>query len=251
MHADASSKKQERPAKPADATRLGLGVLRFSTAYFLAALLALFVAFPMIDDLHQGDVIGSALMSLVLGLGLLAIGRRRSTLIIGLIFSVPAFVGRWSSHLVPGLARPELVMGLEMVFVAFVLYEMLRYILTTRVVNSEVLCAGVSVYLLCGLLWTFAYLWISVEHPASFMITIGENTRRPLTSFEACYFSFVTLTTMGYGDIVPTGKLSRALAALEAMVGVLYLAVMIARLVGLHASTPPPATDEEKRGTHG
>ncbi|HVY68509.1 MAG TPA: potassium channel family protein [Verrucomicrobiae bacterium] len=212
------------------------GVFRFSMAYFLVALLGMFLAFPVLGSLHGGDMIGSAIMTLVLGCGLLAVGGKRRTLAWGLVLCVPAFLGRWLNHLGRGVVSMPVVMGLEMLFVAFVILAMLRHVMTTPVVNSETLCAGVSVYLLLGLFWTFAYMLAPLMNHKAFVFTLEGNITRPLTGFEACYFSFVTLTTMGYGDIIPVGRVVRTLATLEAMIGVLYLTVMVARLVSLYSA---------------
>jgi hypothetical protein len=66
-----------------------------------------------------------------------------------------------------------------------------------------------------------------------------------MQGFNAFYFSFVTLSTVGYGDITPVSKVARMLAALEAMTGLLYVAVLIARLVSLYSAPQPPEDREE------
>jgi len=88
---------------------------------------------------------------------------------------------------------------------------------------------AIAVYLLFGLAWAHAYHIVNLLHPGSFAAPAGEMT---LPS-DWIYFSFVTLTTVGYGDITPVSTLARALAIGEALVGQLYLAIMIARLVAM------------------
>jgi voltage-gated potassium channel Kch len=84
----------------------------------------------------------------------------------------------------------------------------------------------------------FAYILVAQLHPGSFSYNVGRPPVR-LISFDAFYFSFITLTTVGYGDITPVTHIARTLAMTEAMTGTLYMAVLISRLVALYSSQPP------------
>ena len=110
----------------------------------------------------------------------------------------------------------------------------LRFAMRSTKIDAEHIYAALSAYLLAGIF--FGVLYHAVEHvwPGSFTAAgaIGEF---PL--FDAMYFSFVTLATLGYGDLVPVSEVARGLAIIEAVSGQLFLAVMIARLVGSHART--------------
>ncbi|MGH7849144.1 MAG: ion channel, partial [Thermodesulfobacteriota bacterium] len=109
----------------------------------------------------------------------------------------------------------------------------------SREVTSEILFASVCVYLLIGLTWATLYIFIDYVYPNSFIDTsdqIAINAPRFL------FFSYITLTTTGYGTLTPTSDPARSLAMLEAIIGQLYLAILVARLVGLHISKPK-ATD--------
>ncbi len=109
-------------------------------------------------------------------------------------------------------------------------------ILRAPSVNTEVLCASISAYLMLGLMWTVAYWLVDQITPGAFAFNTNGG-RQSMNGFNAFYFSFVTLSTVGYGDITPVSKAARMLAAMEAMTGLLYVAVLIARLVALY-STP-------------
>ena len=100
-------------------------------------------------------------------------------------------------------------------------------------VSGSRLQGAVAVYLLLGLGWAHAYVIFSRDHPHSFVTT--EST--PPTVAGWTYFSFITLTTVGYGDIIPKAPVARMLAVGEALTGQLYLAVMLARLVALQVSS--------------
>jgi hypothetical protein len=88
-----------------------------------------------------------------------------------------------------------------------------------------------------GLLWTVAYWLVAQVTPNAFAFHTATGTKETMSGFNAFYFSFITLSTVGYGDITPVSRIARWLAATEAMVGLLYVTVLIARLVSLY-STP-------------
>jgi hypothetical protein len=102
-----------------------------------------------------------------------------------------------------------------------------------QVINAEQIYAALSVYLLAGLFFGLLHWAIELTWPGSF----GESAASPPPRFPlstAIYFSFVTLATLGYGDVVPRTEVARGVAVLEAVGGQLYVAVTIARLVGAH-----------------
>lgn len=105
-----------------------------------------------------------------------------------------------------------------------------RHALRAGPVNAERIFAALDAYLLTGLIFGVCYWLLDQTRPASF--GPAEN---PLPLAHAIYFSFVTIATLGYGDIVPRSELARGLATLEAVSGQLYLAVLVARLVSLYA----------------
>lgn len=94
---------------------------------------------------------------------------------------------------------------------------------------------AICVYLLIGFAWTFGYGIIELINPGSFSglaeIDANNHVGRIM---QLRYFSFATMTTLGYGDILPRSPVARTLATLEAITGQIYLTVLIARLVGLH-----------------
>ena len=234
------AKPEAAEPKPRAVRPAHIGFRRYSTAEFLVALVLLFVATPFVEDLRYGANLEVSLMTLVLVSGVLAVGRSRNTLIWAAVLVVPAVTARWIHHFFPEhvfMAAVFLVAGL--VYLVFLVVQFLRFILRAPRVNSEVMCAGISVYLLLGLAWTLGYLLVATladaQHPA-FVFNAGPAT---MTSFNAFYFSFVTLTTVGYGDITPVSNVARALAALEAMTGTLFVAVLISRLVALYSAHPP------------
>jgi hypothetical protein len=101
-------------------------------------------------------------------------------------------------------------------------------------VDAERVFAALGAYLLAGVIFGICYWLLDQMWPASF----GAPSESDLVMAHALYFSFVTLATLGYGDIVPASDAARGLAILEAVGGQMYLAVLVARLVSLYARRP-------------
>jgi hypothetical protein len=225
-----------QPSEPKSATPRRIGLHRFSTAEFLVALVLLFVMSPFVELIPSGNLIEAVLITLVLVMGVLAVGRRRRTLVVAVILALPAFIGKWVNHFRPDLVPTEVYLVTGLLFVIFVLAHLLGFILRAPRVNSEVLCAGISAYLLLGLSWSFAYLLVAQLAPDAFFLNNGTTTGHSLHGADAFYFSLITLSTVGYGDIIPVSNVARMLAAMEAITGSLFVAVLIARLVALYSS---------------
>jgi voltage-gated potassium channel Kch len=222
------------------------GVRRYSVMHFLVVLVLLLVTIPFVDELTNGNLIEAALLTLVLLSAVLAVGGRRRTLLAAILLVTPALIATWLHHLRPDLLAREIMVATALVFVAFIIGCLLTFILRAPRVNAEVLCAAVATYLLLALLWAFAYTLVAWLVPNSFDFTAKGDPHRTMARFEALYFSFVTLTTVGYGDILPVSNAARVLAMMESTAGVFFLAVLIARLVSLYSSNQSaPSTGEE------
>jgi voltage-gated potassium channel len=210
---------------------------RFSTVQLLIVLGLFFICAPLVEEIEGGRLILSILFSLVLLAAVLAVAQRKRVLVIALLLVIPAIAGRWINHLRPDLVSPVVFLICGLVLIAFVVAQLLDFMLRAPSVTLEVLCASISAYLMLGLTWTMAY-WLVDQLTPGGAFSFNTNTgTRSMNAFNGFYFSFITLSTVGYGDITPVSRIARWLAAMEAMTGLLYVAVLIARLVALY-STP-------------
>jgi len=108
----------------------------------------------------------------------------------------------------------------------------MRYILFSGSITSNKLVGSICIYMLLGIVWALLYEFLSIIDPGAFKgLSLNSNSR---DSWNYIYYSFVTLTTLGYGDISPVNHYARALAYLEAICGQIYIAVLVASLVGAH-----------------
>jgi hypothetical protein len=207
--------------------------LRVSAASFLAALVLLLVLTPFVRGFSQGPVYEGVLYTLVMCTGLRASGSRRRLTFFALSLALAAI---WLNQLWPQKC-PGLTFILPAVaFLAVVTTSLLRFVLRAKKVDANVLCAGISVYLILGLIWGQAYTLVAQVIPNAFSYNTSPGNATTMSGFTAMYFSFMTLTTVGYGDITPVADVARMLAMVEAMTGTLFVGVMIARLVCLYST---------------
>jgi hypothetical protein len=220
---------------------------RFSAVQLLIAL-GLFLAFaPFVEEMKGGDLIVTILLSLVLLSGVVAVAARKRIFYIALVLLAPAIVFRWMNYFWPHMVHPAVFLTAGLVLIGFVVANLLRFVFRAHSVNADVLCASISAYLMLGLMWTTAYWLVDQLTPGgafSFNTNAGTQT---INGFTGLYFSFITLSTVGYGDITPVSRIARWLAAMEAMTGLLYVAVLIARLVAMYSS--PKSHSSEGPGT--
>ncbi len=234
--------------KPIDAAAVGEAApsypawfRRYPVASFLGALVVSFVSAPFDELFRDGDLVEAARLTVILVSALGAMGGSRRQVAWGLMLVLPALAGKWLNHLHPALLPPAVYLAPSLLFILVVIRHLLRFILRAPHIDSEVLCAGMATYLMLGLLWAFAYILIARLNPAAFAFTAGPAASQSMKGLNALYYSFITLSTVGYGDIVPVSGVARMLAMMEAITGTLYVATLIARLVSLYSSRPDPA----------
>jgi hypothetical protein len=222
-----------------------VGLFKFSVASFLVSLILLFIAAPFVQMFDQGRGVESALMTAVLVSGVLAVGHRRGVFWLAILIMLPTVVGKWLNHFWPESVTPVFFLICILIFILFIIFQLMRFILVAPRVDGEIVCAGISVYLLLGLLWGFAYMLVAWLVPGAFFFDGRIEGAKEMTSFTSVYFSFITLSTVGYGDITPVASVARMLAAAEAMTGTLFVAILISRLVSLYSKHPPAPPAKE------
>jgi hypothetical protein len=110
-----------------------------------------------------------------------------------------------------------------------------RWLIRAENIDAEVLCAAVCGYLLIGIFWTGIYSVVLLRDPGGLT-----STDPTITKSDLLYFSYTTLTTTGFGDILPKNPVVRMLTVMEAIVGTFYNTIVIARFVGLYGLKPRP-----------
>lgn len=176
-----------------------------------------------------GRLANLLLLELVAVGGAYSISGRRRALYTAIVLSVPGIIAQWTGVLLRMdgfFAAGDILLAAAISYVVFVY---VRHLLAAHEVDGELISASVSGYLMLGLIWAALYEAMYRLEPSCIKGASG-------TVGELTYFSFITLTTLGYGDVSPAASYVRAAAALEAVAGQLYVAITIARLVGLSAA---------------
>ena len=122
---------------------------------------------------------------------------------------------------------------LKILIVSITIVELFKEIFKTKIIDSHIISSAISIYVLIGIFWYLLFMFLLMIDPDSFYI---RNFNPEMVSIDMIYFSFTTLTTLGYGDITPLSYTAKMWSITEAMMGVMFLAVMISRVVSLFGS---------------
>lgn len=197
--------------------------------FLLISLLLLFVLRPFLEGYFRINLLIDIFMTVILLSGIYAVSNKKKVLYICLAIAIPTLVSHWVSYFIqiPFLFLVGIILGV--VFYSFMIITILGYIFKEKNITSDVIFGSICVYLLLGVLWAGIFSIMETLAPGSFQTP--EDMGAKFSHFS--YFSFVTMTTLGYGDITPLSSPARSLAVLEAVTGQLYIAVLVARLVGI------------------
>lgn len=230
-----------RTMPPSRSTRRRLGKVLAAESGLRVLLISLFlvqfVIFPFVPLAGPGRILVTAGLSAILISGSFSLGGRPLVRVIAAGLATVALALLWLHHLVPRDAVLFSAYAASIGFLGLTTAGVLARVLRAERVTSRQIEGAVAAYLMIGLLWGFAYTLLELSYPGSFNFSTEAAGADPVESRrELAYFSFVTLTTLGYGDVTPRSPSARTLATLEALVGQLYLVILIARLVSLRAN---------------
>ena len=209
--------------------------LKGRSIYLLISLLALLLLYPSALHGPYATVFILLLHTITLVAGVYAVSDTRGHIVTALCIAVPQVVLALIGYSIPASHPADtplhvLESGLLVVFYVFAIRRVLAYALEGHNVTGDRIAAVLSGYLMLGLAWAFLYSLVNRLAPGSFSLA----DRAEGTGLELIYFSFATITTLGYGDITPITPRTRSLALLEAVTGVLYIAVLVSSLIGAY-----------------
>jgi Ion channel len=198
--------------------------------FLLVSIFLMLILRPFLEAYVGISLLMGIFVTVILISGIYAVSEKKGTFYTAIVIVVFAVAVSWVNRV---LNLPPLTLVgnmLNALFLAFTTIVILIYLFREREVSADVIMGGICVYLLMGLMWAFVFTILESVQPGSF--NMPEAFGPGLSSFS--YYSFVTITTLGYGDVTPVSNPARSLALLEAISGHLYIAILIARLVGIH-----------------
>jgi voltage-gated potassium channel len=204
----------------------------------LLALLLLLVVYPLLIGTIGARILFDALLALVFVATFLILFAHRHGRLFALIFGTSALIGLWSGYALPRLPPLQIALGFHLsatVFLGFSVATILWDISRKEQVSRDSIFGAFGGYVLVGLTFGHLYCFLETVEPGSFVGRGLIPLRLPSGDrllYLLDYFSLVTLTTVGFGDVVPASDAVRGLSAVEGIVGQFYIAVLIAELIG-------------------
>ena len=202
----------------------------------MLSLLLLMLLTPFLENHRVGEVFLLISLYVTLITAVLELHRKETLRWLAIAVAIPVVLIELASLLLPSHALLIAAYGLLMVFFGFVSVGLFTYLGEAGAITKGRIYASVSLYLILATFWFALFNLTEAIHPGSFALgSACASTRVSRSGF--LYFSVITLTTVGYGDIVPVTPVARVFAALEGAAGVLYLAITVARLVAAYQHT--------------
>jgi len=204
----------------------------------LVGLVSLIVIYPFFYELPFAYLILDLFISFILIFSIYSFSQKKQSLVITLFLAVPAFLISWSKYFYTYPMLTEIETIFRILFFGYILVLLTFGVFKAKKVNTNIIYGSVCIYLLMGLIWAFIYSFLELTHPGSFnsaLTDIGANANsQGGLTLRLVYFSYVTLTTLGYGDITPVTPPAQLIATMEAITGQFYLAILVARLIGMY-----------------
>ena len=199
----------------------------------LILLLFLLVLTPFLDKFIETRILMDVFLTAIFIFIIYSIRLKRSQAIIAFVLVLPLIIATWSTYFFEIKTLSMLTRIFGALFFAYAAINILRIIVKSEKVTRETIFAAIVAYLLIALMWAFLYMILELVSPGSFSFP-DKGSWGEMMRYE--YLSFVTITTLGYGDITPVTDKASALVIVEAVIGQIYLVVLVAWLVGMHVS---------------
>ncbi len=201
--------------------------------YLMAVILAMVLTTPFLQDYMNIRILLDIFYTAIFLAALYVISQAKRLVKLAAVFAVPMIFSLWASYFFASDHIVTLGRVCGIIFFVLAIYHCGKFILKSPQVTQDVIIAAVVIYLLMALLWSNAYAILEFYQPGSFVYQEGLPRSSRLFFI---YYSFVTLTTLGFGDITPLTEKAKALTILQALIGQVYLVVVLAWLVGMHVS---------------
>jgi hypothetical protein len=197
-------------------------------------LLATLILFPYAEASHFGSYAFRVIGSFAIVVSVYAANVHRSVLILAIVLAIPALFERIVLPSLNGHSFFTFNIGLTLVFDVVIVVIIFRHVLAASEPTSETIFGALCVYLLVGFTFASVYGMVAAFQANAFYLDPRLNLHSAADRFDLIYYSFATMTSLGAAGITPVTAVARSFSILEAILGVLYLAVLIAGLIGTY-----------------
>ena len=199
----------------------------------LIFIIAMLIVGPLFEEFVKIRILMDILWSAIFVSAIYAVSQKKHHIVIGVFLALPMLGSIWTKYFVQYKALITVGSLCGAAFFLFAIIQMLIFIYSHKEVTRDLIIGAAVVYLFMALMWTFIFVVVEILNPGSFNLPEGQSIE---ATRQFVYYSFVTLTTLGYGDITPITSMAKSLCIIEAVIGQLYLVVQVAWLVGVHVS---------------
>ncbi len=201
--------------------------------YVLVFIVLLNMLYPITDGNNAAaQILYQILYAGLFLLGIFVTSESRSHIIFSIILAVIWFIAAMFYSLDPtNYWKIQITYAILLVFHINIIWTLIQYIFTAEKVTADVIYAACAVYFLLSFFFVPIYGMLDTAMPGSY---VDNTLGGPVQWQQLVYYSLITLSTAGYGDILPANMWARMLAGIEVTIGVLYVAILVARLVSLY-----------------
>lgn len=195
----------------------------------LVWVIGLILILPYVETLVFGEILFIFLVTAFLLTALYSVSDRPSQVAVGFLLAIPTLLCSWTYIFI---STPKIWIALLLtliVFFTYIVLALLHRVVTVRHVTLVELYRAIMIYIMVSMVFAMLYMLIEILEPHSFQFAAG-----PADTQAFLYFSFVTLSTAGFGDITAITPVARSLVSIELLVGIFYMAVLIGLLVNAH-----------------
>lgn len=219
---------------PIKRLRFTLFIERIGRYGFLLVSMCLMISLkPFLNNLIEATLLTDIFFTIMLMSSIYAVSKTPAVFRFSCLLVSAVICLKIVHHALGGIHYLHILeLVLTLLFLMQMLLMIVEHLIIEQKVTADIIMGSACAFVLLGFFWAYGYYLLEALQPNSF-----KGIEQPTDDLgEFMYFSFITLTSLGYGDIIAVSQQARGLTVLEAIIGQLYLAIMVSRLVGMYTS---------------
>jgi len=204
--------------------------------HVLIALIVFLLLYACLINHETMRILVEISFSIVMLASVMAVSENRSNFLIAGVLFVFVLISRWAADFDKNVTLLLISNMFTIINLVFIAGTMLATIIQRKEISLDDVYGTICVYLLVGLVFAFLFFSIESYYPGAFNFTAMGPVSASTQLINLIYFSFITITTVGYGDILPISMMAKTLSYMEAIFGQVYLTVLVARLIAIYVA---------------